>query len=130
MVLLLTTEQSWMYCFYEGVAWRMGQVTHYLGMTVILQVRITGRITIRITAAAEVVKAISAPLSACIKGFPVPDSLHPFEAALLDLTIGMESYQRRLNRVADMRRACVEVHPALASSIASPSAVADSTPSP
>ena len=80
--------------------------------------------------AAEVVKAISAPLSACIKGFPVPDSLHPFEAALLDLTIGMEAYQRRLNRVADMRRACVEVCPALASSIASPSAVADTTPSP
>ena len=78
--------------------------------------------------AAEVVKAISAPLSACIKGFPAPDSLHPFEAALLDLTIGMEAYQRRLNRVADMRRACVEVRPALASSIISPSAVADTSP--
>ena len=78
--------------------------------------------------AAEVVKAISAPLSACIKGFPVPDSLHPFEAALLDLTIGMEAYQRRLNRVADMRRACVEVR--LASSITSSFAVADTMPSP
>ena len=77
--------------------------------------------------AAEVVKAISAPLSACIKGFPVPDSLHPFEAALLDLTIGMDSYQRRLNSVAHMRRACVEVRPALDHL---PFPVADTSPGP
>lgn len=58
---------------------------------------------------AEVVKAISAPLNACVKGFPTPEALHPFEKALLDLTIGLEAYQRRLNRVAAMRQACVEV---------------------
>ena len=62
---------------------------------------------------AEVTKAISAPLSACVKGFPVPDALHPFERALLDLTLGLNSYQRRLGRVAAMRQACVEVSPAL-----------------
>ena len=54
-------------------------------------------------------KAISAPLNACVKGFPSTEALHPFEKALLDLTIGLEAYQRRLNRVAAMRQACVEV---------------------
>ena len=54
-------------------------------------------------------KAISAPLNACVKGFPTPEALHPFEKALLDLTIGLDAYQRRLSRVAAMRQACVEV---------------------
>ena len=58
---------------------------------------------------AEVVKAISAPLNACVKGFPTQEALHPFEKALLDLTIGLDAYQRRLSRVAAMRQACVEV---------------------
>ena len=79
---------------------------------------------------AEVVKAISAPLNACVKGFPTQEALHPFEKALLDLTIGLDAYQRRLSRVAAMRQACVEVRYAelsdtVISLIKSPALLAD-----
>ena len=60
-------------------------------------------------AAAELVKAISAPLSACVKGFPIAERLHPFERALLDLTFGPDMYQKRLARLAALRQTTVEV---------------------
>jgi GTP1/Obg family GTP-binding protein len=72
-------------------------------------VRLSALSTKRDCCIAEIVKAISAPLNACVKGFPAPDSLHPFERALLDLTVGLDAYQRRLGRVAAMRQACVGV---------------------
>lgn len=62
---------------------------------------------------AELVKAISMPLSACVKGFPVAERLHPFEKALLDLTIGLEMYEKRLARLQTLRQSAVQVGRAL-----------------
>jgi len=64
-------------------------------------------------AGAELVKAISTPLSACVKGFPGAERLHPFERALLDLTIGLEMYEKRLARLQTLRQSAVQVCRAL-----------------
>lgn len=58
---------------------------------------------------AEMVKAISAPLGACVRGFPAASRLHPFERALLDLTIGEDMYAKRLLRVGTLRQSAAEV---------------------
>ncbi len=55
-------------------------------------------------------KALSAPLSAYVKGFPPPGRLHPFERALLDLTVGEDRYATVLARVDALRRKLTEVH--------------------
>jgi GTP1/Obg family GTP-binding protein len=60
---------------------------------------------------AELVTAISAPLGACVRGFPEAARLHPFERALLDLTFGPDIYQRRLARLTTLRQSAVEVTP-------------------
>lgn len=70
----------------------------------------------------ELTRAISAPLNAVAKGFPAPGRLHPFEAALLELTVGADSYVKRLARVDALRRSAVEVlhpcpRPALATAV-------------
>jgi hypothetical protein len=61
----------------------------------------------------ELTREISAPLGAIARGFPAPARLHPFEAALLELTIGAANYERRLARVDALRRSAVEVRPGL-----------------
>ncbi len=61
------------------------------------------------SAGAELVKAISTPLGACVKGFPAAERLHPFERALLDLTIGLELYEKRLARLTSLRQSAVQV---------------------
>ena len=58
---------------------------------------------------AELVKAISTPLGACVKGFPLAERLHPFERALLDLTIGLDLYEKRLARLTSLRQSAVQV---------------------
>ncbi len=58
---------------------------------------------------AELVKAISTPLGACVKGFPQAERLHPFERALLDLTIGLDLYEKRLARLTSLRQSAVQV---------------------
>ncbi|BDA42683.1 probable nucleolar GTP-binding protein 1 [Coccomyxa sp. Obi] len=62
----------------------------------------------------ELVKAISTPLGACVKGFPLAERLHPFERALLDLTIGLDLYEKRLARLTSLRQSAVQVGKAYA----------------
>lgn len=54
-------------------------------------------------------KELAAPLGTYEKGFPRTSRLHPFENALLELTVGSESYDRALARVSALRKASVEV---------------------
>jgi nucleolar GTP-binding protein len=44
-------------------------------------------------------KELSSPLTRAVKGFPRPGALHPFEAALLDLTVGAGPYASILGKV-------------------------------
>ena len=53
--------------------------------------------------------AVSAPLGACVRGFPTAERLHPFERALLHLTFGPDMYERRLARLGTLRQSAVEV---------------------
>ncbi|KAL4859859.1 Nucleolar GTP-binding protein 1 [Chlorella vulgaris] len=59
-------------------------------------------------------KELCVPLGAYIKGFPQPERLHPFERALLELTVGPGTYERVLARVEALRRSTVEVGKAYA----------------
>jgi nucleolar GTP-binding protein len=43
------------------------------------------------------------------RGFPPVERLHPFEAALLELTVGAATYRKTLSRVGALRKAVVEV---------------------
>ena len=54
-------------------------------------------------------KELCAPLASYVKGFPPPARLHPFERALLDLTIGTTAYERALARVDALRKGLLEV---------------------
>ena len=49
------------------------------------------------------------PLAGYGRGFPPPARLHPFESALLELTVGPGTYERTLAQVDALRRATVEV---------------------
>ena len=49
------------------------------------------------------------PLGGCVRGFPPLVRLHPFERALLDLTLGPGAYERALARVDALRRSTVGV---------------------
>ena len=53
-------------------------------------------------------KELAVPLGRYIKGFPSPERLHPFEAALLDLTVGTGRYDRTLQRVDALRKRILE----------------------
>ena len=55
-------------------------------------------------------KELCVPLGAYIKSFPAPSRLHPFERALLELTVGAGTCERVLARVEALRRSTVEVH--------------------
>lgn len=50
------------------------------------------------------------PLSRYVAGFPRPPALHPFEEALLDLTVGVKTYTAVLSRVDALRKALQEVN--------------------
>ena len=54
-------------------------------------------------------KALSGPLATYVKGFPPAGRLHPFERALLELTIGEERYTGVLARVDAVRKKVTEV---------------------
>jgi nucleolar GTP-binding protein len=49
------------------------------------------------------------PLGRWINGFPKPGSLHPFEVALLELTLGDDRYEKTIRRVNDLRKRLLEV---------------------
>ena len=54
-------------------------------------------------------KELASPLSKVVKQFPACSQIHPFERALLDLTLGVESYERRLIKLDALRKSCLEV---------------------
>jgi len=56
-------------------------------------------------------KELAGPLAAVVKGFPTCRQMHPFERALLDLTLGVESYEKRLGKLNNLRKSCLEVPP-------------------
>ena len=54
-------------------------------------------------------KELTGPLSRYVKGFPHPSRLHPFERALLELTLGEARYCMAVERVDTLRKAMLEV---------------------
>lgn len=54
-------------------------------------------------------KELAGPMKTYVKGFPDPDRLHPFERALLDLTLGVDHYSKTLGRVDATRKSILEV---------------------
>ncbi len=54
-------------------------------------------------------KELTGPLSRYVKGFPHPSRLHPFERALLELTLGEARYCMAVERVDMLRKAMLEV---------------------
>lgn len=54
-------------------------------------------------------KEIAVPLGQYMKGFPVFKRLHPFEQALLSLTLGDGVYERTLAQVDTLRKTALEV---------------------
>lgn len=56
----------------------------------------------------ELTQTLAVPLGVYTRGFPKPSRLHPFERALLDLTVGTAHYERTLLRVDVLRKATLE----------------------
>ncbi|KAF6264314.1 P-loop containing nucleoside triphosphate hydrolase protein [Scenedesmus sp. NREL 46B-D3] len=54
-------------------------------------------------------KELSVPLSRHVKSFPPLSALHPFEAALLDLTVGAATYASVLGKADALRKSIQEV---------------------
>lgn len=53
-------------------------------------------------------KELTVPLGKWLKGFPEVISLHPFEVALLELTLGEDRYDKTLRRVDALRKRLLE----------------------
>ncbi|MEW5302207.1 MAG: hypothetical protein WDW36_005010 [Sanguina aurantia] len=60
-------------------------------------------------------KELSVPLTRYVNGFPDPARLHPFEQALLQLTVGIPLYKSVLLKVDNMRKTVLEVGKSFAS---------------
>lgn len=54
-------------------------------------------------------KELAGPLTKLLKAFPAVERLHPFEQALLLLTLGPDRYERQLSAVNSMRKSVLEV---------------------
>jgi nucleolar GTP-binding protein len=54
-------------------------------------------------------KELSVPLGRYVKAFPPLSALHPFEAALLDLTVGAATYASVLGKADALRKSIQEV---------------------
>jgi nucleolar GTP-binding protein len=54
-------------------------------------------------------KEVAVPLGKYMKGFPEVSKLHPFEQALLELTLGAGTYENTLARVNTLRKSVLEV---------------------
>lgn len=59
-------------------------------------------------------KELCVPLGSYIKGFPPTERLHPFERALLELTLGAGTYETTLAKVDSLRKSTIEVGKAYA----------------
>jgi nucleolar GTP-binding protein len=56
-------------------------------------------------------KELTVPLGQWLKGFPEVSALHPFEVALLELTLGEDRYDKTLKRwVHTARTRLVSIH--------------------
>ena len=53
-------------------------------------------------------KELTVPLGKWLKGFPEVVTLHPFEVALLELTLGEDRYDKTLRRVDALRKRLLE----------------------
>jgi len=62
----------------------------------------------------ELTKQLTAPLNAAVHGFPARRMLHPYEAAVVDLTMGEGTYEARLKRVEAVRKRITNVGKELA----------------
>ena len=62
-------------------------------------------------------QALTVPLTRYVADFPAPEALHPFERALLELTVGEERYVTALARVTALRKPLSEVRPTLSMSL-------------
>ena len=49
------------------------------------------------------------PLGKYMKGFPAVSRLHPFEAAMLELTCGTAPYEQALEKVNSLRKSILQV---------------------
>ena len=65
-------------------------------------------------------KALTQPLGTYVSGFPSPTRLHPFERALLDLTVGTAAYERTLLRIDALRKGTLELGKGHAGCVARP----------
>lgn len=54
-------------------------------------------------------QTLAVPLGTYTRGFPKTTRLHPFERALLDLTVGTAHYEKTLFKVDVLRKATLEV---------------------
>ena len=54
-------------------------------------------------------KGLAVPLGSYERGFPQPSRLHPFERALMELTIGTGRYEKVMAKIIALRKASVEV---------------------
>ena len=54
-------------------------------------------------------KELAGPLGKIVKGFPAVERLHPFEQALLLLTLGPTRYERHIAGVNCLRKSLLEV---------------------
>ena len=57
----------------------------------------------------ELTKQLTAPLNLAVRGFPARRMLHPYEAAVVDLTLGEGAYEARLKRVEAIRKRITNV---------------------
>jgi nucleolar GTP-binding protein len=53
-------------------------------------------------------KELTVPMGKWLKGFPQVMTLHPFEVALLELTLGDDRYDKTLRRVDALRKRLLE----------------------
>lgn len=56
-------------------------------------------------------KELSVPLGKILAGFPPVSRLHPFDQALLLLTLGPGRYERHQSGVNSLRKSLLEVRP-------------------
>ncbi len=66
---------------------------------------------------------LSVPLGRWLRAFPSTGALHPFEASLLDLTVGIATYTSVLAKADALRKGLQEVRPVLSASAGQTAAV-------
>ena len=52
---------------------------------------------------------LTTPMGRIVQAFQLQGKLHPFEEALLDLTVGLDSFNKRVKKMDNIRKSCLEV---------------------